>query len=308
MTNLMKILVAAAAAGMVVTAGAVVHDRNAGGAAISTMDAKSADFGGDGQIAGSGLVEAGSGTIAVASPVAGVVASVAVQWGEQVHRGDLLFRIDDRDIADTRPVAAAELEKARLAIPAASQAFMAAQRLLADQLTTMQDVSTRKADLAAAHAAVTVAEAQLRRIDAEIARRTVRAPTSGRILKINLRPGEYADPASSAGPPLLMGSDQRLNVRAEFDEYDVWRLRDGTAAIGTVPGNPAIRIPLRFERIEPYVLPKTNLSGAATERTDTRVLQVIYSFDPKSLPVYIGQRLDVEVATTGRSARVAARP
>jgi len=60
-----------------------------------------------------------------------------------------------------------------------------------------------------------------------------------------------------------------------------------------VPGNPELKTPLRFERIERYVVPKTSLTGASTERTDTRVLQVIYSFDGAALPVYIGQRLNV---------------
>lgn len=32
---------------------------------------------------------------------------------------------------------------------------------------------------------------------------------------------------------------------------------------------------------------------ASTERTDTRVLQVIYSFDHGTLPVYVGQRMNV---------------
>jgi len=51
--------------------------------------------------------------------------------------------------------------------------------------------------------------------------------------------------------------------------------------------------PLHFVRIERYVVPKTSLTGASTERTDTRVLQVIYSFDHGTLPVYIGQRMNV---------------
>jgi HlyD family secretion protein len=60
-----------------------------------------------------------------------------------------------------------------------------------------------------------------------------------------------------------------------------------------VPGNPELKTSLQFERIERYVVPKTSLTGASTERTDTRVLQVIYSFDHAALPVYIGQRMNV---------------
>ena len=60
-----------------------------------------------------------------------------------------------------------------------------------------------------------------------------------------------------------------------------------------VRGNPDLKTPLQFERLEPYVVPKVSLTGQSTERTDTRVLQAIYSFDPAALPVYVGQQMDV---------------
>jgi hypothetical protein len=49
-------------------------------------------------------------------------------------------------------------------------------------------------------------------------------------------------------------------------------------------------------RVEPYVVPKVSLTGSSTERVDTRVLQVIYSFEcPKDRPVYVGQQVDLFV-------------
>jgi hypothetical protein len=60
-----------------------------------------------------------------------------------------------------------------------------------------------------------------------------------------------------------------------------------------VRGNRDIRFPLAFVRIEPYVLAKRSLTGDIAERVDTRVLELVYSFDPDGLPVYIGQQVDV---------------
>jgi hypothetical protein len=62
-----------------------------------------------------------------------------------------------------------------------------------------------------------------------------------------------------------------------------------------VRGNRELRFPLTFVRVEPYVLPKRSLTGERTERIDTRVLEVIYSFDPDNKPVFIGQQVDVFV-------------
>ena len=61
-------------------------------------------------------------------------------------------------------------------------------------------------------------------------------------------------------------------------------------------GRSDLKIPLTFTRVEPYVVPKKSLTGAATERVDTRVLQVVYSFQqPKDFRVYAGQQMDVYI-------------
>ena len=51
---------------------------------------------------------------------------------------------------------------------------------------------------------------------------------------------------------------------------------------------------LRFVRVEPYVIPKKNLTGESTERIDTRVLETIYAL-PKNVAVYPGQQMDVAI-------------
>jgi HlyD family secretion protein len=56
---------------------------------------------------------------------------------------------------------------------------------------------------------------------------------------------------------------------------------------------------LEFVHIEPYVIPKVSLTGASTERVDTRVLQVIFSMNrPDEPPLYVGQQVDVFIEAT----------
>jgi hypothetical protein len=63
--------------------------------------------------------------------------------------------------------------------------------------------------------------------------------------------------------------------------------------VASLRGAPARRADLRFVHIEPFVVPKKSLTGSSFERVDTRVLQVVYAFDPKALSAYVGQQLDV---------------
>jgi HlyD family secretion protein len=56
-------------------------------------------------------------------------------------------------------------------------------------------------------------------------------------------------------------------------------------------------------RFEPYVVPKMSLTGDSTERVDTRVLQVIYSFERGNLPIYIGQQMDIYIDASFKQNR-----
>jgi hypothetical protein len=60
-----------------------------------------------------------------------------------------------------------------------------------------------------------------------------------------------------------------------------------------VRGNANLKTPLTFVRFEPFVVPKKSLTGDSTERVDTRVLQVIYRIDNRSIPLFVGQQMDV---------------
>ena len=59
--------------------------------------------------------------------------------------------------------------------------------------------------------------------------------------------------------------------------------------------HPETKTDLKFEYVESYVIPKRSLTGDSTERVDTRVLQVIYSFERGKLHVYPGQQVDVYI-------------
>lgn len=145
-----------------------------------------------------------------------------------------------------------------------------------------------------AEAAVHVAEANVRNLETEIERCLVRAPVAGQILKIDVRPGEYV--AANSGKALVMLGDlRRLHVRVDIDEQDIPRFDPQRPAVAMPRGAAELKLPLKFVRIEPYVIPKKAFSGENTERIDTRVLQVLYEIDSSDTTVYVGQQMDVSI-------------
>ncbi len=130
-------------------------------------------------------------------------------------------------------------------------------------------------------------------ISTDIDRTTVRAPIDGQVLQVKIRPGEISQPPFQEDPMVLFGSIDPISIRVDIDEDDAWRMRAGAPATAFLRGNSKISATLQFERIEPYIIPKTSLTNETTERVDTRVLQVIYNFKREGQPIYLGQIMDV---------------
>ena len=191
-------------------------------------------------------------------------------------------------VTDRRAVRDEDLQRRRIATKTAEARLQQAQADLA-----LLKAGAWDQDIRIARAQVALAEREVQRRQTDIDRLTVTAPIDGRILQSNIRLGEYAQSGPLAKPLMVFGSVSVLNVRTDVDEHEAWRVRADAAAYGTVRGSGGTRIPLRFVRFEPYVVPKKSLTGDSTERVDTRVLQVIYQVDGDEVPLYVGQQLDV---------------
>lgn len=255
-------------------------------------------------VAGVGLVEASTENISVGSPAAGVVTTIFVKLGDQVRAGAPLFELDGRALQAELKLKQAAVKAAEVALENAQFDYGVAAQLTTQQVNPVNDREEKRFAVEKAQAALAQAQADVALTETNLRLLTVKAPVAGQILQLKIHRGEFAPDASTAAtqPAVLLGSTAPLNVRAEFDENDAWRVRSDAAAAGYVRGNARTRIPLRFVRFEPYVVPKVSLTGAGTERVDTRVLQVIFSFDRTNLPIYAGQQMDVLVEAAADSA------
>lgn len=261
----------------------------------------------DHAVAGSGLVESSTENVSVGTPLGGIVEEVLVTVGQRVAKGDALFRLDTRALQ-------AEVGVRRASIAAAEARVAVSTQLLADlhdqlerirKLDAGRVVSTDERNRAAfahgvaaarlgeAEADLLAARAQLEVTLTEIERSLIRAPMDATVLQVKVRKGEFAPAGASGNPLLLLGGTGPLRVRVDIDETDATRIAASAAATGQLRGGNGETIPLRFVRFEPFVVPKKSLTGDATERVDTRVLQCIYEIENPGTPIFIGQQMDV---------------
>jgi RND family efflux transporter MFP subunit len=262
----------------------------------------------DNTVAGTGILEALMENVAIGVPQAGLVLEVNVKVNDVVKKGDPLFKMDDRELQAQliKLSAMVELDKAKIAVQEATDKkysdMLDRAKAVGSRAISMDEVQQRENDLAvgkaqlqASKAELAAAEADVKQTQMLVERLVVRAPRDGSILQVNIRAGEYAA-TSPKDPAMYMGNLEKLQVRADIDEQNATRIRPGLKGVAFIKGDTKNRLPLTFVRVEPYVIPKVSLTGASTERVDTRVLQVIYSLErPKDPPIYVGQQVDVYI-------------
>lgn len=304
-----KILPAIAALGLIIAIVVAVQSQKESPPAQPVAQPAQAPF--KSYIGGAGIVEARTQNIGIGTSLPGIVKTVFVQVEDKIKQGAPLFQIDDRELRADLLVKKANLVKARAAVAEAQaslkdyQAQYALVREATDRrAVSLDDVQKRRyaaelaqAKLKSARAAVTAAAAELKATQTSIDRLLVRAPIDCEVLQVNIRPGEYAQTGVLSTPLMRLGNLNRLHLRVDIDENDAWRFKPGTRATAFLRGNRDLKADLQYVRVEPYVTPKTSLTGSSTEKVDTRVLQIIYSFDRDALPAYVGQQMDVFIET-----------
>ncbi len=257
-------------------------------------------------VAATGIIEAVRENVKIAAPKGGLIQKVHVQVGAHVNAGDPLLQLDDREMRASVKAMQAQLD--------AMQASLRSEKVLAadaadqfrrtdnleKQKVASEDERTRKkftVENMEARVAKTEADIQSAAAQVELARTnleilTVRAPREGTILQLNVREGEYAG-TTPTEPLMILGDTAHFQIRADVDEQNAPLVAPNEPAVAFLKGDTKNPIPLRFIRIEPFVVPKRSLTGDTAERVDTRVLQIIFELDRPQTPLYVGQQMDV---------------
>lgn len=245
-------------------------------------------------ISGIGIVEPSSELIEISTEISGVVRDIHVAVGSKVKKGDALFTLDDREAKALLTKFEASLDVAKANAQNSKAAFELVSGIDDVRAIAKDDYNKRKYAYEIANASERETKAQLEQARIQLERLTVKAPIDGKILKINIHPGEFALAGKLESPLMVMGDTSTLNVRVEIDEESAQLIRPEALAKGIRRGVTSDALSLKFVRFEPLIRPKQNLAVAG-QRVDTRVLQVIYAIDEKNHRTFVGEEMVVYI-------------
>jgi RND family efflux transporter MFP subunit len=166
----------------------------------------------------------------------GGVTQVLVQEGDRVTRGQLLARIDARDVEAKRAQVAATISGAEAMYKDAETQAARFRALYADSAATRYQLDQVETGLARAQAGLETAQASQQELDAVAAYSEIRAPFAGIITRRFVDPGALAAP----GAPLFEIQDgSRLRVSVTVPPRVAGALRRGHALRVDIEGREA---------------------------------------------------------------------
>ena len=218
--------------------------------------------------------------VTVAPDVAGFVTDLRVKDNQFVHRGDILFVVDQ-----ARYRLALETAEANLAADKASMLLAQGDARRRAKLTSLsitdedKENSQHQADAATAAYGQAVADLDMARLNLE--RTTVRAPVNGYITNLTLVVGQYA--AVGTRLMALIDSDS-YRVQGYFEETKMPAIKAGAqVTIYLMSGTPAL---------QGHVV---SISRGITDREDPDGPELLANVNPTFEWVRLAPRIPVRV-------------
>ncbi len=167
----------------------------------------------------------------------GLVSQVLVEAGTWVGQGQVLARIDRAVQTQQAAGIEAQIAAARADAALAQSELDRSQALVARGFVSKADIDRKTATRDSARARVRVVQAQLAETRARIARLDIRAPTAGLVLARTVEVGQVVSPGSGALFRVARGGE--MEMLAQMSQQDLAGMRAGLPAIVRPLGSDA---------------------------------------------------------------------
>ncbi|MGA2416369.1 MAG: efflux RND transporter periplasmic adaptor subunit [Candidatus Sulfotelmatobacter sp.] len=206
----------------------------------------------------------------------GLVAEVFVETGAPVKKGQLLARLDDRQLSADRDAAAAKARStdADLKNWEASAKVAQSQRDRAEQLWAANVIAKSEEEKAKYQYDATefevqrqredlkYAQASLRSLELEVEKTKINAPFDGVVARRYIRPGQEVTRNDRL---FWVSAVAPLRIKFSLPESDLGRVRKGTELVVTTASTPGESHPAKVVLVGPVVDPASDTIDVTAE-------------------------------------------
>lgn len=177
--------------------------------------------------------------VQVGSQVSGIIREIFVDFNSHVTNGQVIAKIDPSTYEQNITSSKAELANAQAALEYAQLNFKRGKELRAADLISSSDYDKTLVDLHQAEAVVKMREASLKRAEVDLERTTIFAPVDGVVISRNVDEGQTVAASFSTPTLFQIANDLRkMRIEAMVSEADVGGIEEHQAATFTVDAFP----------------------------------------------------------------------
>ena len=204
--------------------------------------------------------------VSVRPEINGKIEQLPVDIGDRVKKGDLLFKLDDKELQQQRASNLTDIERARLSLEKAERDFKRAGELLAEKLISQELHDDTKTIFELAKNSLDRAQKDLAIIDERLTKTEVRAPFDCTILTRPVSTGQAVSGSGgfNSGTEVLTIADlNAMVINAHVNQADVPRLKMDQTVEVSVEAVTGLKVTGMVERIAPQATIKNNIKGFA---------------------------------------------
>lgn len=269
--------------------------RGGGAATVSTATAHTGDL--PVRLRSIGWVEPVE-KVSVSTRLNSQIIEQRVVEGQMVKKGDILFRLDDREVRAAIARDTATLTKDQALLARALADLKRGQDLVAKGFLSKATQDQRIADAKAAQATVNADQAALNADRVQLTYTEIRAPISGRAGAVSITPGNLVR-TSDTTPLVTITQMKPVWITFTLPERDLASLRDAMKPGGTGPVTQAYLANDKTPRATGSI---TFLDSAVDQTTGTIAVKATMPNDKQEL--WPGQYVNVEIEVGSRANAV----
>ncbi|HYE33705.1 MAG TPA: efflux RND transporter periplasmic adaptor subunit [Methylomirabilota bacterium] len=204
--------------------------------------------------------------VSVRPEINGKIEVLTVDIGDRVKKGDLLFKLDDKELQNQRASMLTEVDRAKLELQQRKRDYDRAQQLFQEKLIALEVFENAKTSYDLAQNGLERAQRELDVLQERLTKTQISAPFNCTILTRPVSIGQAVSGSGgfNSGTEVLTIADLTdLIINAHINQADITRLHTGQQVEVSVEAVSGLVVTGKVERIAPQATIKNNIKGFA---------------------------------------------